>query len=75
MTNTFSCKIQYLDDSNPFVTNIFPEPTKPPVFSFLTNVPLNSQLATIHSTLKAPLKVRICFDYMICLCDHSSFLF
>ncbi len=58
MTNTFSCRVQYLDDSNPFVTSNFPEPTRPPTFAFLTNVSLNNQIASIHATLKAPLKVR-----------------
>ena len=57
-TNTFSCRIQYLDDRNPFVTSNFPEPTRPPTYPFLTNVPLSSQLANIHSNLKAPLKVE-----------------
>ena len=57
MSNTFTCRIQYLDDSNPFVTNNFPEPTRPPSYAFLTSVPLNHQIASIHTTLKAPLKV------------------
>ena len=61
MTNTFSCRVQYLDDSNPFVTSNFPEPTRPPTYAFLTSVPLNSQIASIHSSLNAPLKVPYIF--------------
>ena len=57
MPNTFSCRVQYLDDSNPFVTSNFPEPTRPPTYNFLTSVPLNSQITSIHSSLSAPLKV------------------
>jgi hypothetical protein len=57
MTNTFTCRIQYLDDSNPFVTSNFPEPTRPPTYAFLTNIPLNNQIKSIHNALLAPLKV------------------
>lgn len=56
MTNTFTCRIQYLDDSNPFITSNFPEPTRPLTYPFLTNVPLSSQIAAIHAVLNAPLK-------------------
>ncbi len=59
MSNTFLCRIQYLDDSNPFVTSNFPEPTRPPTYAFLTNVSLNNQIANIHNTLNAPLKVCV----------------
>lgn len=58
MTNTFTCRIQYLDDSNPFVTSNFPEPTRPPTYAFLTNVPLSNQVSSIHAALLAPLKVH-----------------
>lgn len=57
MTNTFSCRIQYLDDSNPFVTSNFPEPTRPLTYAFLTNVPLSNQISSIHAALNSPLKV------------------
>lgn len=64
MTNTFTCRIQYLDDSNPFVTSNFPEPTRPPTYAFLTNVPLSNQIASIHSSLLAPLKVPFLFFFL-----------
>ena len=57
--STFTCRVQYLDDSQPFHTTNFPEPTRPPKFNFLTNVPLINQLNGIHLLLKAPLKVII----------------
>ena len=57
MTSTFSCRIQYLDDSNPFATANFPEPTRPLTYAFLTSVPLSNQIANIHTALNAPLKV------------------
>ena len=58
MTNTFTCRIQYLDDSNPFATSNFPEPTRPLTYGLLTSVPLSSQIAHVHTALNAPLKVR-----------------
>lgn len=57
MSNTFQCRVQYLDDSNPFVTSNFPEPTRPPTYEFLTSVSLSNQIKSLHSSLKAPLKV------------------
>jgi len=63
MTNTFTCRIQYLDDSNPFVTSNFPEPTRPPTYAFLTNIPLNNQIKSIHNALLAPLKVVLFLNY------------
>ncbi|RNA32194.1 FH1 FH2 domain-containing 3 isoform X1, partial [Brachionus plicatilis] len=59
-SNTFSCRIQYLNDSNPFVTSNFPEPTRPPSYPFLISVPLSNQLASVHSALNAPLKIEDC---------------
>lgn len=55
--NKFSCRVQYLDDSQPFNTTNFPEPTRPPKYEFLTNVPLNEQIASVHAMLNPPLKV------------------
>lgn len=64
MTNTFSCRIQYLDDSNPFATSNFPEPTRPLSYAFLTSVPLGNQIASVHAALNAPLKVLI-FNFLL----------
>jgi len=61
MTNTFSCRIQYLDDSNPFHTTNFPEPTRPLSYAFLTSVPLSNQIANVHAALSSPLKVFTLF--------------
>jgi hypothetical protein len=55
--STFHCRVQYLDDSQPFNTTNFPEPTRPPKYPFLTDVPIINQIAGVHSLLKAPLKV------------------
>lgn len=51
------CRVQYLDDSDPFVCTNFPEPRRPPSVSLEEDVPLSEQVAGIHKLLEAPLKV------------------
>ena len=74
MSDTFTCRIQYLDDSNPFVTNNFPEPTRPLAFSFNTSVPLINQIANVHSHLNAPLKVIYIVLYLSLSLFRSHFI-
>uniref|UniRef100_A0A0E9RAX0 FHOD1 N-terminal GTPase-binding domain-containing protein n=1 Tax=Anguilla anguilla TaxID=7936 RepID=A0A0E9RAX0_ANGAN len=38
------------------VTN-FPEPTRPPLYTFREDIPLINQIAGVHRQLKAPHKV------------------
>ena len=79
MATTLQCRVQYLDDTDPFNSTNFPEPTRPPTYTFLTNVPLINQIAGVKRLLKAPHKVsarlapptalqlrrtsRCCFDW------------
>lgn len=51
------CRVQYLDDSDPFICTNFPEPRRPPTVSLEEDVPLSEQVAGIHKLLEAPLKV------------------
>lgn len=51
------CRVQYLEDSDPFICTNFPEPRRPPTVSLEENVPLIEQIAGIHKLLEAPLKV------------------
>ena len=80
MATTLQCRVQYLDDTDPFNSTNFPEPTRPPTYTFLTNVPLINQIAGVKRLLKAPHKVsarvslqrlrhdsRCCFD-----CEHAT---
>ena len=53
----FPCRVQFLDDTDPFVSTNFPEPTRPPTFTFLKNVALQNQVAGVWRLLKAPHKV------------------
>uniref|UniRef100_A0A3B5KWH2 FHOD1 N-terminal GTPase-binding domain-containing protein n=1 Tax=Xiphophorus couchianus TaxID=32473 RepID=A0A3B5KWH2_9TELE len=54
---TFVCRVQFLDDTDPFNSTNFPEPTRPPVYTFREDIPLINQLAGVHRLLKAPHKV------------------
>ncbi|CAB1446425.1 unnamed protein product [Pleuronectes platessa] len=53
---TFMCWVQFLDDTNPFNSTDFPEPTRPPLYTFREDIPLNNQTAGVHRLLKAPQK-------------------
>lgn len=54
---TFVCRVQFLDDTDPFNSTNFPEPTRPPLYTFREDIPLINQLTGIHRLLKAPHKV------------------
>lgn len=49
-----TCKVQYVDDTDPFASTNFPEPTRPPTYTFHLNIPLCQQLAGLHRLLSAP---------------------
>ncbi|KAI2799232.1 Formin Homology 2 Domain [Blomia tropicalis] len=53
--SALTCKVQYLNDVDPFsACTKFPEPTRPPLFTFNVNIPLINQIAAVHRLLKAP---------------------
>uniref|UniRef100_H3C7S3 Formin homology 2 domain containing 1 n=2 Tax=Tetraodon nigroviridis TaxID=99883 RepID=H3C7S3_TETNG len=54
------CRVQFLDDSDPFICTNFPEPRRPPTVSLEEDVPLSEQVAGIHKLLEAPLKLEDC---------------
>lgn len=56
---TFECRVQYLDDTDPFSSTNFPEPTRPPLFTFHRTVPLINQIGGVHKLLGAPHKVSV----------------
>uniref|UniRef100_A0A3Q3NKJ0 FHOD1 N-terminal GTPase-binding domain-containing protein n=1 Tax=Labrus bergylta TaxID=56723 RepID=A0A3Q3NKJ0_9LABR len=51
------CRVQYLEDTDPFICTNFPEPRRPPTVNVEENLPLSEQIAGIHKLLEAPLKV------------------
>ncbi|XP_044126700.1 FH1/FH2 domain-containing protein 1 isoform X2 [Bufo gargarizans] len=54
------CRVQYLDDVDPFVCTNFPEPRRPPVYNFPETAPLIEQLPALYKLLEAPLKLEDC---------------
>ncbi len=56
----FECKVQYLDDTDPFNSTTFPEPSRPPAYTFQPNISVCNQISGLHKLLKAPHNVRIC---------------
>uniref|UniRef100_A0A3Q3RTI6 Formin homology 2 domain containing 3a n=1 Tax=Mastacembelus armatus TaxID=205130 RepID=A0A3Q3RTI6_9TELE len=57
---TFVCRVQFLDDTDPFNSTNFPEPTRPPLYTFREDIPLINQLAGVHRLLKSPHKLDDC---------------
>lgn len=54
---SITCRVQYLEDSDPFICTNFPEPRRPPTVKLEENLPLSEQIPGIHKLLEAPLKV------------------
>ncbi|XP_077865992.1 FH1/FH2 domain-containing protein 3-like isoform X2 [Saccoglossus kowalevskii] len=55
-----TCRVQYLDDTDPFTSTNFPEPTRPPTFMFNEYVPLIDQIGEVHKLLRAPHQLDDC---------------
>ncbi|KAM4593914.1 FH1/FH2 domain-containing protein 3-like [Odontesthes bonariensis] len=55
-----TCRVQFLEDSDPFICTNFPEPRRPPTVNLEENLPLSEQIAGIHNLLEPPLKVEDC---------------
>ncbi|KAL6081936.1 hypothetical protein STEG23_002190, partial [Scotinomys teguina] len=59
---TLACRVQFLDDTDPFNSTNFPEPSRPPLFTFREDLALGTQLAGVHRLLRAPHKVFVGID-------------
>ncbi|XP_053913548.1 FH1/FH2 domain-containing protein 3 isoform X7 [Cuculus canorus] len=57
---TLVCRVQLLDDTDPFNSTNFPEPTRPPLYTFRQDIPLATQLPGVHRLLRAPQKLDDC---------------
>ncbi|KAJ3592914.1 hypothetical protein NHX12_005252 [Muraenolepis orangiensis] len=53
-----TCRVQYLEDSDPFQCTNFPEPRRPLQVDLDPNLALSEQIAGIQKLLSAPLKVE-----------------
>ncbi|XP_053541740.1 FH1/FH2 domain-containing protein 3 isoform X6 [Ictalurus punctatus] len=60
MAALFECRVQFLDDTDPFNSTNFPEPARPPRYSFRQDAPLGDQLAAVHALLRPPHKLDDC---------------
>ncbi|KAL4642183.1 FH1/FH2 domain-containing protein 1-like [Arapaima gigas] len=58
--SVITCRVQYLEDADPFACTNFAEPRRPPPYSFYEHVPLSEQIAGVHKLLGAPLKLEEC---------------
>ncbi|XP_027871900.1 FH1/FH2 domain-containing protein 1 isoform X2 [Xiphophorus couchianus] len=58
--DSVTCRVQYLEDSDPFICTNFPEPRRPPTVSLEEDQPLSEQISGIHKLLGAPLKLEDC---------------
>ncbi|KAI9526341.1 hypothetical protein NQZ68_040260 [Dissostichus eleginoides] len=63
------CRVQFLEDSDPFICTNFPEPRRPPPANVEENLPLSEQISGIHSLLHAPLKVSPRNSKLTCSLD------
>ncbi|XP_038652694.1 FH1/FH2 domain-containing protein 3 isoform X16 [Scyliorhinus canicula] len=57
---TLVCRVQFLDDTDPFNSTNFPEPTRPPLYTFREDISLINQIAGLHRLLQAPHKLDDC---------------
>jgi hypothetical protein len=69
---TFSCRIQYLNDTDPFTcTSLYPEPSRPPSYSFNIHLPLINQIASVHRILGAPHSVSKILEVFVSIFHHG----
>lgn len=54
---TVPCRVQYLEDADPFAFGSFPEPRRAPVYAVEEALALGAQLPALHRLLGAPLPV------------------
>ncbi|MGH0175755.1 UNVERIFIED_CONTAM: hypothetical protein FKN15_071383 [Acipenser sinensis] len=54
------CRVQFLDDMDPFVCTNLPEPRRPPPYTLYEDISLIEQVAGVHKLLESPLKLEDC---------------
>lgn len=55
--DSFVCRVQFLNDLDPFMEYGVREPTRPLYHTFNTTIPLSYQIAAVHRLLQAPHRV------------------
>ncbi|NXC27296.1 FHOD1 protein, partial [Campylorhamphus procurvoides] len=54
------CRVQYLEDADPFGCGSFPEPRRAPVYPVVEALALGAQLPAVHRLLGGPLPLEDC---------------
>ncbi|NWY90384.1 FHOD1 protein, partial [Loxia curvirostra] len=57
---TVQCRVQYLEDADPFAFGSFPEPRRAPVYAVEEALALGAQLPALHRLVGAPLPLEDC---------------
>ncbi|XP_053808630.1 FH1/FH2 domain-containing protein 1 isoform X2 [Vidua chalybeata] len=57
---TVPCRVQYLEDADPFAFGSFPEPRRAPVYAVEEALALGAQLPALHRLVGAPLPLEDC---------------
>nr|XP_030138131.3 FH1/FH2 domain-containing protein 1 isoform X1 [Taeniopygia guttata] len=57
---TVPCRVQYLEDADPFAFGSFPEPRRAPVYALEEALALGAQLPALHRLVGAPLPLEDC---------------
>ncbi|NXE97089.1 FHOD1 protein, partial [Menura novaehollandiae] len=57
---TVPCRVQYLEDADPFGCGSFPEPRRAPIYAVVEALALGAQLPALHRLLGAPLPLEDC---------------
>lgn len=81
--SSVTCRVQFLEDSDPFVCTNYPEPRRPPTVDLEENLPLSEQIPGIHKLLQAPHRVgrnrvrlvlqEAPLENFFCVCSNFSF--
>ncbi|KAM9826049.1 FH1/FH2 domain-containing protein 1 isoform 2-T2 [Syngnathus typhle] len=58
--SAITCRVQFLQDQDPFICTNFPEPRRPPSLDVDENAPLSQLVPVVHKLLDAPLKLEEC---------------
>ncbi|XP_051920165.1 FH1/FH2 domain-containing protein 1 isoform X2 [Hippocampus zosterae] len=66
-----TCRVQFLQDQDPFICTNFPEPRRPPSLDLDENAALNQLLPVVHKLLDAPLKLEEC---TLQVCPQGNYL-
>lgn len=62
---SFVCRVQYLNDLDPFMECSVREPPRPLYHTFNSTIPLSYQIAAVHRLLQAPHRVSLSYQIIL----------